>query len=64
VGIVGEDEIHAISSLADHVAGAKVVHVNATRFGGGVAEILPKPFIMLCRVISNKKFQKRCFPTI
>lgn len=38
--IVGEDEIQAIASLADHVGGAKVVHVNATRFGGGVAEIL------------------------
>jgi len=38
--IVGSTEIDSIRELAEHVKGAKVVHINATPFGGGVAEIL------------------------
>jgi len=38
--IVGEEAIAEISELADQLKGAKVVHINATAFGGGVAEIL------------------------
>ncbi len=38
--IVGDKEITAIRALAEPLKGARVLHVNATAFGGGVAEIL------------------------
>jgi len=38
--IVGEDVIGHLRQLARGLAGCKVVHVNSTREGGGVAEIL------------------------
>ncbi len=37
----GDDVIDDIRALAEPLRGARVLHVNATRFGGGVAEILP-----------------------
>ena len=40
-GVVGEAEIAAIRALAEPLRGARVLHVNATAYGGGVAEILP-----------------------
>jgi trehalose synthase len=39
--IAGEDAIAEIRRLAEPLRGARVLHVNATKFGGGVAEILP-----------------------
>ncbi|MEA3459371.1 MAG: glycosyl transferase family 1, partial [Chloroflexota bacterium] len=38
--IVGDEAIAEIRELAEGLQGAKVVHINATAFGGGVAEIL------------------------
>jgi trehalose synthase len=38
--IVGTEAIEQIRALAESLQGARVVHVNATAFGGGVAEIL------------------------
>jgi len=38
--IVGEATIREIRELARPLAGARVLHVNATTYGGGVAEIL------------------------
>jgi trehalose synthase len=38
--IVGEDVIDQLRQLGSHLAGMKVVHVNSTKEGGGVAEIL------------------------
>lgn len=38
--IVGKDTIEEIRALAEPLAGKRVLHVNATAFGGGVAEIL------------------------
>ncbi len=38
--IIGKDEIVSILELAERVKGAKVIHVNSTSYGGGVAEIL------------------------
>ncbi|HEC33453.1 MAG TPA: glycosyltransferase [Chloroflexi bacterium] len=38
--IVGEEIIAEIEALARPLRGARVVHVNATPFGGGVAEML------------------------
>lgn len=39
-GIVGGAVIRQLRQLGDKLAGARVVHVNSTREGGGVAEIL------------------------
>lgn len=38
----GPDIIHHLEQLAESLKGAKVVHINSTREGGGVAEILHK----------------------
>lgn len=38
--IVGSPAIHQLEELAAQLSGASVVHVNSTRVGGGVAEIL------------------------
>jgi trehalose synthase len=40
--VAGADAIAQLQQLAAHLSGAKVVHVNSTRVGGGVAEILTK----------------------
>lgn len=40
IPVVGRDEVRYIRELASRVKGAKVVHVNATAYGGGVAEML------------------------
>ena len=40
VTVVGEERIQEIRDLAAPLAGARVLHINATAFGGGVAEIL------------------------
>lgn len=38
--VAGADAVESLRQLARHFAGARVVHVNSTRHGGGVAEIL------------------------
>jgi len=38
--IIGETEIGSLETLAEQIRGRSVVHVNATSYGGGVAEIL------------------------
>ena len=38
--IVGEETVAEIRALARPLRGARVVHINATAYGGGVAEIL------------------------
>ena len=40
--VAGSDAIAQMRQLAAHLQGAKVVHINSTRVGGGVAEILAK----------------------
>jgi len=40
--VVGSDVISQLQQLAEQLQGKKVVHVNSTRVGGGVAEILAK----------------------
>lgn len=40
--VVGKDVISQLYQLAEQLQGKKVVHVNSTRVGGGVAEILAK----------------------
>jgi len=38
--IAGKEVIAEIRALAKPLQGARVVHINATAFGGGVAEML------------------------
>jgi trehalose synthase len=38
--VAGPDAIEAIRAAAEPLAGARVLHINATAYGGGVAEIL------------------------
>lgn len=40
--VVGEAVIQQLRQLASHLSGLRVVHVNSTRVGGGVAEILDR----------------------
>ena len=40
VGIVGEEEVKSVKSLAEKLKGKSVTHVNSTAYGGGVAEML------------------------
>jgi len=40
--VAGEEEINRLRQLAATLRGTRVVHVNSTRKGGGVAEILSK----------------------
>jgi trehalose synthase len=40
--VTGQDVIDQLRQLAEPLRGMKVVHVNSTRLGGGVAEILTK----------------------
>ena len=40
--VAGEDVVHHLTQLGALLKGIKVVHVNSTRVGGGVAEILTK----------------------
>ena len=46
--ITGQEAIDHLRQLAEPLRGMKVVHVNSTRLGGGVAEILTKlvPFMV------------------
>jgi trehalose synthase len=39
--LAGDDAVAEIRRLAEPLRDARVLHVNATKFGGGVAEILP-----------------------
>ncbi|MCG2749341.1 MAG: hypothetical protein L6365_17645 [Desulfobulbaceae bacterium] len=41
-GVAGQDVINHLRQLARPLQGMKVVHVNSTKVGGGVAEILTK----------------------
>ena len=38
--VVGHQEVQCLRRLAERLAGKRLVHVNSTRTGGGVAEIL------------------------
>lgn len=46
-GIASEQVLNEIRQRADQLKGAEVVHVNATNFGGGVAEILDNMVLLM-----------------
>ena len=39
-GVALDEELHDIAVLAERLRGTRIVHVNATSYGGGVAELL------------------------
>lgn len=45
--LVGSDTLHALESLARRLRGHRIVMVNTTRTGGGVAEILHRMVVIL-----------------
>jgi trehalose synthase len=40
-GLIGQEAVSAIEALAEPLRDARVLHLNATAYGGGVAELLP-----------------------
>jgi trehalose synthase len=56
-GIVSEDLLTDIVDLASELRGAKVVHINATPFGGGVAEMLQSLVPLMCDVGLDAEWQ-------
>ena len=38
--VVGDREVDEIEEISKHLSGIKIKHVNSTKFGGAVAEIL------------------------
>jgi trehalose synthase len=55
--IVGDGLIDEILELAAELRGARVVHVNATGFGGGVAEMLQSLVPLMCDVGLSAEWQ-------
>ena len=53
-GIVGIDVIDRIRALAAPLQGARVLHVNATAYGGGVAELLAT-HVPLLRSVGHRR---------
>jgi len=47
-GLIGEEAVGAIKQLAAPLKGARVLHLNATAYGGGVAELLPTLVSLKC----------------
>ena len=55
--LVGDDAIDEILELAEPLKGARVLHVNSTPFGGGVAEILSSFVPLLANVGLSTEWQ-------
>ena len=55
--IIGKEEVEKIKELASPLKGKRVVHVNATSFGGGVAEILSTLVPLMNNVGINAEWQ-------
>jgi trehalose synthase len=55
--IVGGEVIAEIEQLAGPLQGARVVHINATAFGGGVAEMLQTLVPLMCDVGLEAEWQ-------
>ena len=55
--IVGEDVINHLRQLAELLKGRKVVHVNSTMIGGGVAEILARLVPLMQELGINTKWR-------
>jgi trehalose synthase len=47
-GLIGQDAIAEIERLGESLRGARVLHLNATAYGGGVAEMMPSLIPLMC----------------
>ena len=47
IGVVPKIDLVIIQKLADRFAGRQFLHINSTKSGGGVAEILQRMMIIL-----------------
>jgi trehalose synthase len=47
-GLIGDEEVAGIEELAAPLRGARILHINATAVGGGVAEMLPILVALKC----------------
>lgn len=48
--VTGADIVDQLRQLAAPLHGMKIIHVNSTRVGGGVAEILNKLVPLMCEL--------------
>src|SRR3954470_4547881 len=55
--LVGPDVIDRIETLAKPLQGARVLHLNATAYGGGVAELLATHVALLQDIGINAEWQ-------
>ncbi|TVP53796.1 MAG: glycosyltransferase [Halomonadaceae bacterium] len=55
--VAGTDIVDQLRQLAAPLRGMKVVHVNSTRVGGGVAEILHKLVPLMCELGLNTRWE-------
>jgi len=56
--IVGEAKIQELRALAQTLQGVRVLHISATAFGGGVAEMLSRVVPHLCERDREHSLQK------
>lgn len=47
-GLIGQDAVGEIERLGESLRGARVLHLNATAYGGGVAEMMPSLVPLMC----------------
>jgi trehalose synthase len=57
IGIVPKIDLVIIQKLADRFAGRQFLHINSTKSGGGVAEILQRMMIILTGLGINARWQ-------
>ncbi|MFQ5865771.1 MAG: glycosyltransferase [bacterium] len=55
--IIGDERFEEIQQLAKALKGARVVHINSTAYGGGVAEILQALVPLMCDVGVQAEWQ-------
>jgi trehalose synthase len=57
IGIVPKIDLVIIQKLADRFAGRQFLHINSTKIGGGVAEILQRMMIILTGLGINARWE-------
>jgi hypothetical protein len=55
--VVGHDVVRHLGQLASRLRGASVLHINSTRQGGGVAEILEKLVPLQCELGMDARWE-------
>lgn len=55
--IVGDEVVESVRQLAEPLRGARVLHLSSTKFGGGVAEMLPTLVALLVDLGIDARWQ-------